>query len=77
MDPALTQFYRQYLQQIHELSYPAPKVLLQPYAQEQIFHYMFDGSHGSPLPPVNYQRRVLKTILDKIESAIQDPDEDV
>lgn len=76
MDPSLTQFYRQYLQQVNEPVFPTGKTLLNPYVQEQVYHYMFDPSQTN-LPPVRYRRRILKTITERIESAIEDPDEDV
>ena len=76
MDPSLTQFYRQYLQQVNEPLFPAAKTLLDPYMQEQIYHYLFNSSQAH-LPPARYQKRILKTIIERIESAIEDPDEEV
>lgn len=69
--------YRQYLQQFDELSYPPAAVLLEPSIQNEISHKFFDLSNGDHLPPIRYQRRVLKDIIDRILSAIMDPDEDV
>ena len=77
MDPSLTQFYRQYLQQLNDLCYPLSKVLLQTGAQQEVYHHMFDEQHCNNLPPLNYQRRVLNTIIAKAESVIEDPEEDV
>jgi hypothetical protein len=70
-------FYRQYLQQLGELSYPPAAVLLEPSIQNEISYKFFDSSNGEDLPPLRYQRRVLKDIIDRILSAITDPDEDV
>lgn len=74
MDPLLVRFYRQYMQQIANLTYPPPKLLLEPDVQDQIYKHFFDG----PLrgPPA-YQRRVLKQIISLIERAIANPDQDV
>jgi hypothetical protein len=76
MDPSLTSFYRQYLQQVNEPVFPTARTLLDPYVQEQIYHYMFESSQAN-LPPVRYRKRILKTIIERIESAVEDPDEDV
>lgn len=76
MDPSLTQFYRQFLQQVNEPVIPPAKTLLNPYMQEQVYRYMFDPSQAN-LPPVRYRKRILKIITQRIEAAIEDPDEDV
>lgn len=73
----IVHFYRQYLQQLDEISYPAATVLLEPAVQNEISYNFFDSSNGQHLPPVSYQRRVLKEITNRILSAIWDPDEDV
>jgi hypothetical protein len=77
MDIKIVHFYRQYLQQLDEISYPAATVLLEPAIQDEISCSFFDASNGQYLPPVSYQRRVLKEIMNCILSAIQDPNEDV
>lgn len=77
MDPRIVPFYRQYLQQLNEPAYPPANVLIEPAIQEQVSSTMFDGTHGAHLPPLSYQRRILKTLTEAIESAIKDPDEDV
>lgn len=76
VDPALLRFYRQYLQQVNEPCFPPAKTLLNSYVQDQIYRNMFDPSLSN-IPPVSYRKRILKTITDRIESAIRDPDEDV
>lgn len=74
MDPLLVRFYRQYMQQIPNLTYPPSKLLVEPDVQDQIHRHFFDGPQkGSPV----YQRRVLKQIISLIENAMTDPDEDV
>src|SRR5437762_2103091 len=77
MDIRIVHFYRQYLQQLDEISYPAATVLLEPAIQDEIFCNFFDASNRQYLPPVSYQRRVLKEITTRVLSAIQDPNEDV
>jgi hypothetical protein len=77
MDLRIVRFYRQYLQQLDEISYPAATVLLEPVVQDEISHNFCDSSNGQHLPHVSYQRRVLKEITNRILSAIQDPNEDV
>lgn len=74
MDPLLVRFYRQYMQQIPNLTYPPSKLLLEPDIQDQVYRHFFNDSPN--LHPV-YQRRVLKQIISLIERAMHDPDEDV
>lgn len=74
MDPLLTRFHRQYLQQIQNLTYPPPKLLIHPDIQDQLYRRFFDGPQR---PSPAYQRKVLKELIKRIESAITDPDEDV
>jgi hypothetical protein len=77
MDIRIVHLYRQYLQQLDEISYPPATVLLEPAIQNEISCGFFDSSNGQHLPPLSYQKRVLKNIMDRILSAIQDPSEDV
>lgn len=77
MDIRIVRLYRQYLQQLDELSYPLATVLLEPPIQNEISCGFFDSSNIQHLPPLGYQKRVLKNITDRILSAIQDPNEDV
>jgi hypothetical protein len=76
IDPALKQFYRQYRQQVNEPCFPTSKTLLNPYVQDHIYRYMFDQLLPN-LPPVSYRKRILKTITERIESVMEDPEEDV
>ncbi|KAK3064261.1 hypothetical protein LTS18_008780 [Coniosporium uncinatum] len=76
MDPSLTQFYRQYFQQVNDPCYPPTLTLMKPYAQEQIYRFMFDNGRILNLPPVTYQRRTLKAIIDRIQSIIDDNNEE-
>lgn len=74
MDPLLVRFYRQYVQQIPNLTFPPAKLLLEPDIQDQIYRHFFHGTSNSH--PA-YERRVLKSIISLIERAMHDPDEDV
>lgn len=74
MDSLLVHFYRQYVQQVQSLIYPPAQLLIHTDVQEQVYKHFFDG----PLKgPPEYQRKVLKRVIDLIESQIKDPDEDV
>lgn len=74
MDSLLVHFYRQYVQQVQNLIYPPAQLLIHPDVQEQVYRHFFDG----PLKgPPEYQRKVLKRVIDLIESQIKDPDQDV
>lgn len=74
MDTLLIHFHRQYLQQIQNLTYPPPRLLIHPDIQDQLYKYFFNGPL---LPSPTYQRKVLKELIKRIESAISDPNEDV
>ena len=89
LDPRITNFYWQYLQQLEfdKLCFPASSVLLEPVVQAQIQRYMFEahimysfeGSLGTTthLPSERYQKRVIKEIVQRMEGAITDHNEQV
>jgi protein-lysine N-methyltransferase EEF2KMT len=82
IEPRLVNFYRQYLQQVEaiKLSYPPDETLLDPTVQSHISRYMFSRRHGDEIPPLPaefYQKQVLKNLVERIEAALNDPDEDV
>lgn len=70
---------RQYLQLVEpaQLRWPDAQTLKAPQVQIWIFHNFFDLDHVSHPPPDRYQLRVLKLLVSKLESAIDDPEEDV
>ena len=76
-DARLALFRRQYLQQLDNLIYPPPEVLLEPLVQEELSKRFFDDAENPYLPPLSYQKRVLKTLTDTITSSIKDPEEEV
>ena len=65
------------MQQLNTLAFPDAEVLLDPAIQEQISNSFFDDGKAQHLPPLSYQRRVLKTLTDTLEKSIKDPNEDV
>lgn len=70
---------RQYLQLIdpEQLTLPTKELLRSSEIQAQIYHAMFDDSVLKFAPPERYRLRVLKRLVNAIEEAILDPEEDV
>ena len=70
---------RQFHEQVDPNLLPLPqgRDIVHPAVQSAIYAHMFDETSVWPIPPVNYQTRVLKRILSRIEEAISDPEEDV
>ncbi|KAI1815766.1 S-adenosyl-L-methionine-dependent methyltransferase [Poronia punctata] len=90
IDPQLKLFRRQYLQlfQPEFLAWPHPQLLRRGDVQDWIFKNLFeeadekqknsdnDKARRRHLPPERYQLRVLRSLVARIEKAIQDPEED-
>ena len=70
---------RQYLQLIDpaELTLPRKELLRSPDTQAQIYNDIFDESRITYMPPERYRFRVLKRLVEALEDAIEDPEEDV
>lgn len=70
---------RQYLQQVNpdKIRLPSIDVLRLPKTQEQIFNLLFANGALNYPPPDRYQYRVLKRLINAMEQAIDDPEEDV
>ena len=70
---------RQYLQMLDpaELAIPCKKILKSPETQTRLYNDMFNESEFTHLPPYRYRFQVLKRLMNKLEAAIEDPDEDV
>ena len=70
---------RQYLQLIDpkELAIPSNEALRSPDLQARLYETMFDKANLPYSPPVRYKFRVLKKLINAIEQAIVDPEEDV
>ena len=69
-------FRRQYFQLVDpaQLRWPEGNILKTPEVQSWIFSHLFDAEK---MPPERYRLRVLKTMVSKLERAIDDPEEDV
>lgn len=70
---------RQYLQLLdpEQLSLPPPDVIRLPYVQAQIYKTMFREGCLPFSPPDRYKLRVLKMLVQRMEAAIADLEEDV
>nr|KAK5450737.1 hypothetical protein LTR18_000753 [Exophiala xenobiotica] len=75
-EPILAKFYRQYLQVIADVTYPPGPLLVKQDVQDCLYKYFFDASRNKFLPPARYQTRILKHIIQEIEKACKDPEED-
>ncbi|KAI0843259.1 putative methyltransferase-domain-containing protein [Hypoxylon sp. FL0890] len=73
VDPQLLLLRRQYMQLFEPdfLAWPPPKFLKGIDVQKWLYRYMFDPSRNPRLPPEGYQMRVLKRLIDKIETATE------
>ena len=76
--PPVMLLSRQYYQMMDPelLTLPAPRFLRLPEVQRQIYKSMFDDRMQWP-PPERYKFRVLKRLVEAMEKAIEDPEEDV
>lgn len=74
IDTLVAQYFQ--LVEVPRLAIPNGRELINPATQHAVYDRMFDACLW-PLPPVNYQTRVLKMILSRLEESISDPEEDV
>lgn len=79
MDPQLLLFRRQYFQLFEPdfLAWPPKQLLRDADVQEWLYNHLFNMEKSSYLPSDRYRFRVLKQLVNKIEKAIEDPEEDV
>jgi hypothetical protein len=70
---------KQYFQllELPLLTFPPTEILIKPDIQANIYESMFNEENLQHPPPANYQIRVLKELLSRLENAITDPEEDV
>ncbi len=70
---------RQYFQLVEpsQLRWPEGAILKRLSVQSWIFNNLFDAVQVSILPPQRYQLRALKVLVSKLESSIDEPEEDV
>ena len=77
LEPVVVKFFRQYMQQINDVTYPPGPLLLNQDVQDCLYRYFFDSSRNPFLPPARYQSRILKHVIQEIEKSCKDSDEDV
>ena len=70
--PQEARFCWQYLQLEQSLDSPDGDVLRDEAVQETIYQQLFAPDAPTPLPPARYRLRVLKELISRIESAIED-----
>ncbi|KAG7139992.1 Protein-lysine N-methyltransferase EFM3 like protein [Verticillium longisporum] len=70
----VNRFCRQFLQLERDLDYPEGPVLRQESTQKAIYEQLFSSDGPSYSPPVRYQLRVLKELVQRVESSIEDWD---
>jgi len=70
---------RQYLQLVDpgQLSLPSDPLLILPEVQAQIYTTMFQRASLIDMLPDRYRFRVLKRLIDRLEQAFQNPEDDV
>lgn len=70
---------RQYLQLVDpgQLLLPSDPLLILPEVQAQIYTTMFQRASIIDMPPDRYRFRVLKRLIDRLEQAFQNPEDDV
>ena len=70
---------RQYFQlwDLEQLTLPSMDIIRLPEVQAFIFESMFKGDNLKYTPPDRYKIRVLKRLVNLIDNAIVDPEEDV
>jgi hypothetical protein len=59
------------------LRWPPSRTLIAPDVQSWIFSNLFQKTNITSPPPQTYQQRILKTLIGKLEAAVEDPEEDV
>lgn len=79
IDQQLELLRRQYFQlwEPDKLTVPSMDIMRLPQVQASIFESLFEEKSTKFAPPDRYKFRVLKKLVDLIERAIVDPEEDV
>ncbi|EXJ53624.1 uncharacterized protein A1O5_13075 [Cladophialophora psammophila CBS 110553] len=76
VEPIVIKFYRQYMQQINDVTYPPGGLLVNPDVQDCLYRYFFDPGRNKYLPPPRYQSRILRRLIEEIENACKNPEQD-
>ncbi|KAI8241552.1 Protein-lysine N-methyltransferase EFM3 [Colletotrichum sp. SAR 10_99] len=74
-DDSVNRFCSQYLQLEPTLDYPPAQVIREPQAQNAIYKKLFSDEGPRYAPPGRYRLRVLKELVARIESSIEDWDQ--
>lgn len=74
---SVDRFCYQYLQLEPTLEYPTAEVIRETSAQETIYKKLFSDEAPRYSPPARYRLRVLKELVARIESSIEDWDQHV
>lgn len=77
VEPIVVKFYRQYMQQISDVTYPPGALLVNPDVQDCLYRYFFDVAQNKFLPPARYQAKILRRLIEEIEKSCKDPEQDV
>ena len=79
MESAVDLLRRQYLQllQPDKVTMPAAHLIRIPQVQQHIYETMFQAINSVLSPPNRYKLRILKRIIESMEKAIEDPEQDV
>ena len=75
MDPQLQRFFRQYIQQFSYLAFPPGELLKQDDIQRSLEQHFFSQANAANVSP-SYQIRALDKIIQAIEGAVKDPEEE-
>lgn len=73
-EPLVERFCHQYLQLEPTLDYPPADILQQERTQTALYQKLFSENGPCYAPPPRYQLRVLRELVGRIESSIQDWD---
>ena len=73
----INRFCFQYLQAEQSLDFPDNAILREDAVQEELYSRLFDHSALDHPPPLRYQLRVLKELVARVESSIEDWDKHV
>lgn len=75
MDPQFQQFYRQYIQQFSHLTLPPGELLKQEDIQHSLEQHFFNKANTVNIPS-SYQARTLDRIIQAIEGAVKNPEDE-
>jgi hypothetical protein len=79
MKTGLQVFKRQFLQLVplKEISWPGETQLKSLKSQDWLYSNLFDSDAVTYLPSVRYRLQILKELVERIQSQVRDPEQDV